>query len=95
MLRGPSRARWAQARDYCAANGMELPHPRNQDENNAYSAAGPTWLDVNVNTKLNDGEFNNFRRRQRAWMDPTGRWISRIAGRSLDYFCVEPGKDEH
>ena len=70
---------------------MELPNPRNQKINDIYSAGGSTWLNVNINNRLNNNDFNNWKKRQRGWMTKNGKWVSRIASQNLDFFCVQPG----
>merc|ERR1711971_60525 len=92
MLRGARRANWPEARDYCEAHDMVLPHPRNAHINSLYASAGTTWMNINVNDILNDFDegFQNWRRRQRGWMTPNGRWANRPATDNLNFFCVEP-----
>lgn len=48
---------------------------------------------VNVNEILVgcDSGFNNWRRRQRAWMTGRGIWDNRPADERIEYFCVEKG----
>lgn len=47
--RGPTDGSWGMAKAFCDEHNMVLPLPQDGDENEKYTAIGPTWLDVNVN----------------------------------------------
>ena len=93
MLRGPTAARWGQARKFCKSQNMVLPYPSTMSDNKMYAAAGTTWLDVNVNHILNNHNkhFHYWMRRQRGWMNRNGNWSARQATFNAEYYCVKQG----
>lgn len=51
-MRSGIGAPWGIAQSWCEQNDMILPNPSNKAQNDLYTAAGPTWMDINVNDIL-------------------------------------------
>lgn len=57
-MRSGIGAPWGIAQSWCEQNDMTLPNPTNKAQNDLYTAAGPTWMDINVNNILT-GKHNS------------------------------------
>jgi len=52
MMRGSAEMTFGVAKQFCSDHQMELPKPKNQEENGLFTQFGPTWLDIYVNDLL-------------------------------------------
>ena len=52
MMQGPAEMTFGEAKQFCSDQQMELPKPKNQEENGIFTQFAPTWLDVYVNDLL-------------------------------------------
>lgn len=77
---------------------MELPVPTNEYENNLYASYGESWIDVMINPilerGLNPNQFAKFQKRQRGFLDDSGKWLIFLATEKKPFFCVPKAKSE-
>merc|ERR1712176_1465482 len=88
-FRGPSPMSFPKAKQWCKKEGKVLPRSENSAENAEMAKFGATWLDVLVNQIFdNDGVYDNFKRRQRAYLQDDGRWAVLDASEKREFYCV-------
>ena len=106
-MRGVVDAPWGIAQSMCEQNNMVLPNPKTKAENDQYAAAGPTWIDINVNDVLSCKHYSNlasckynclavqketfWTRRQRGFLNTEGRWSVENGADNMPYYCVQSG----